>query len=435
MELQDRIIKYFEDYYVVRGVDTKGVLQCMQIVDNTVSDFTNIDPLSFNVNKLPIKCISRLIIGGSSLVNILRLIREDISACVAYINEESEILLLCGCKDGNYVVYKLSDEGKSVYICNVIDGEVITPKNRIYTEVIKLTGFSIHFSVNMYKLSDESLGVTCYNILIGLLSNNDYTTSVDLSFLLNIKDNIQYYLMYVKSDEGRDSIMPASQCLEYIESLPQKKVHRDDVISYIQDTYDYPCIHFSEEELEKVSGILENYGYPIKTILKKFNGKVSNFYLKSKNKSIAIFDIPDTKTYEVRVLSCEPIKSYNGSILYYELRSYALGDSSKYDILCTSFKRNIIDSIIKTRLADVIRSSKIHFHGSHCYLEYLKDMKNTLYISCGTTEDSNSFKAKLDKVNKRWYYTVNTPKEVRNFMSRLIHYFNDKYGILSKNMV
>lgn len=428
--LQDKIIHYLDLYYVIKDVDTRGILKCHKLSDRTVNKFIDIDPLVNYVGVSRASCASRLIIGGSSLANLNYMFTKKITACVAYRNKDEEFLLICGCEDGSYLLYKLANNGNDVYFAEVVNSRVISPKNRIYTEMVQLSGFPVSFNVKMFKLSNELVGVACYNILQGLLSSNDYSTSVDLSFLSTLDTSEEYYLVYLKDIDGKDYIIPAEECPDVLSSLNYSKVSRASVFSYIKSRYDYPCIHFSTEELEKVIGILENYGYPLRPVLEKYDGKISNFYFKSKQFSVGIFDIPETKSYEIRKVVCEGVLSINGDVLYYELRSYPLvGDS--YRVLASSLNKDYLINLLSGRYAELLRSSQLHYTGSDYYLKEFKDEENSCKLSCYLYSDpSIVYSGVYDKLSHTWSYGEPIPKGARNFMSRIAGYFANKYGIL-----
>ena len=428
--LQDKVIHYLDLYYVVKDVDIRGVLKCHRLTDKTVNKFIDIDPLVNYAEVSETSCSSRLVIGGSSLANINFLFGKKITACVAYKNKEGQFLLLCECVDGSYLLYKLSNNGNDVHFVEIVNGKVISPKNRIYTEIIHLSGFPVSFDVQMYKLSNELVGTTCYTILQGLLSSNDCSVSVDLSFLSTLDTSEEYYLLYLKGIDGKDYIVPAEDCINILKSIKYNKISRENVFSYVKSRFDYPCIHFSPEELEKVIGVVENCGYSLRPVLEKYNGKVSNFFFRSKEFSIGIFDIPESSSYEVRKVVCEGVYSANEDILYYELRSYPLVGSN-YRVLASSLNKDYLIKLLSCRYADLLRSSRIHYAGSDYYLKGFKDTKDYCELSCYLYSDpSVMYSGVYTKSTQAWSYSEPIPKGARDFMCKITWYFANKYGIL-----
>ena len=428
--LQDKVIHYLDLYYVIRDVDARGVLKCHRLTDKTVNNFIDIDPLVNYVGVSDTSCASRLVIGGSSLANLNFLFGKKITACVAYKNKEGEFLLLCGCVDGSYLLYKLSNNGNNVYFSEIVNGRVVSPKNRIYTEIVHLSGFPVSFDVQMYKLSNELVGVTCYTILQGLLSSNDCSVSVDLSFLSTLNTSEEYYLVYLKGINGKDYIVPAEDCATVLSDIKYNKLSRENVLSYVKSRFDYPCIHFSPEELEKVIGVVEVCGYPLRPVLEKYNGKVSNFFFRSKEFSIGIFDIPESSSYEVRKVVCEGVYSVNEDILFYELRSYPLV-GREYRVLASSLNKDYLINILSGKYADLLRSSRVHYTDSLYYLNSFKDTSEYVEISCYEfSNDRAVYYAKYNKARQHWIYSNEVPKSARNFMSNLVGYFDKQYGIL-----
>lgn len=430
--LQDKILRYRNKHYIIKDINIRGELRCHKIGSNAVNTFTEIDPLVDYTETINVWCPSRMIIGGSSLKQLLYLVGRPVTACVAYKNKQREYLILCGCGGKDYYLYKVADEGKSVWVANVKDGRVVSPNNQIYSEVAELTGFELSFSLKMYKLSDPIVGVTCYNILDGLLAQCVNSAAVDISFLSKIDINKKYNLMYIKNSSGHDHIIPSEDSLGYLNSESGSKLKRDEVLKYLKSLYDYPCIHFSDEELDKLSSILVANGYPLRAVLEKYNGKVSNFYFSTKGFSIAILDVPGSTSYEIRRLTCEPVLSYKGDKLYYELRSYPLAKDEEYRVLSSSVNEEYITTLLRSHYADTIRSSLVHYKGSDYYLKSFKDSKDECNISCYLPSEPNLvYSGVFSKLNGVYAYNLDVPNEARDFMSTMVRYFSDKYGILS----
>lgn len=430
-KLKDRVIRYFNEFYIVKDVDIRGILKCHKITDKTINSFEEIDPLVNYTELLGVSCLSRLVIPGSSLSNLLYLVGKKVTACVAYKNSQDEILMLFGCENNSYFLYKLVNGGESVYIANIEDGKVVSPKNTIYTEMQELSGFEVPFNVKMYKLSDPIVGVTCYNILQGLLSTNDCKTPVDLSFLSSLDTDYEYHFVYITGVDAHDHILPLEECVGYLEGEKGAKVTRADVVDFIKSVYDYPCIHFSEPELEKFLGIVEKYKYPLRPVLERYNGQISNFYFESFGYSIAVLDTPSSESYEVRRLKCCPVQSVKGDTLFWELRSYPLAESSEYKVLCSSISEEYVRALLKVRYADIIRSSMLHYKGSQYYLKSFNDKKDSCTVQCYESfAPTVIYTGSYDKSTKTWSYSADVPKSARDFMSKLLSYFNDKYGIL-----
>lgn len=434
-ELKDCIIKYYEKYYMVRDINVKGILKAHLMQDKSFNTSIDVDPLTVEVYKLPIYCKTRLIINGSSLESFTHLVQKDIKLCAAYKNKYEEYLLILEYTDESYAVYKLSNGGKDVYVSEIRDGVVVEPLDKIYSEVRELSGFNMGFSCKMYKLSKEIFGSACYNMLVGLLATANYGDSVDLSFLSHIDKNLKYYLVYLK-EKGQDVIIPVESLDTHLKEIASEKITREEIENCVKESYDYPATYFSKnEELEKAEGILKRYGYSeVSSLLRRYNGKVSNYNFSSCEDSIAIFDVVNTNSYYIRHLSIKPIYAYNHQILYYDLRSYALGDTVEYSVLASSINKNYLQDLIRSQLADMIRSSRVHYSGSDYYLNEFKDSLEKVIISCFSPESPDAvYKGVYDKRRKVWSYPIDTPKLARDFMSCLTGYFNKKHHILAFN--
>ena len=392
----------------------------------------DIDPLTAEVDKLKVCCVTRLLINGSSLKSFEYLVQKNIGFCAAYKNTQEEYLLILKCKDESYAVYKLSNGGKDIYVSDIVDGKVVPP-SRDYSDMVELSGFDMGFTCKMYKLMNVPYGVSCYNILVGLLANAGYGDSVDISFLSNIKEDLKYNLVYLKEENRKDIILPISSLDAHLRKVEYEKVTRKEVEEWIRVSFDHPAMYFSQdEELEKAQEILTRYGYSeISSLLKEYNGEISNYCFSSGNESIAIFDLENSNSYYIRHLCIKPVCSCNGTPLYYELRSYALGDTIKYTVLASSINKNYLQKIIKCKLADTIRSSRVHYSTSEYYLNELIDEKERVSISCFIPSSmSLIYKGVYDKRRMIWSYEADVPKLARDFMSCLVKYFDKKYNIL-----
>lgn len=430
MDLKNRLIRYINNYYILNNINSNGTLTSYKLGSDEIIE---IDPLVNYCEILDIWVLNKLKISGSSLSNLLYLVGKPIRACVAYKNKRDEILVLFGCKDKTYFLYKLSDRGETVHIASV-RGNISTPGGQDYVDVCRLSGFNLSFTLDMYELSNPLVGISCYNILKGLLSYGNKDSSIDISFLSTLDSKKEYELIYVKDSNSHFHIFPVKDLSGYLTKEKVKKLSRKDISDYVKSFYKYPCIHFSDEELVKVSSIFSQHGYPINSILKKYNGRASNFYISSKNFSLAICDVQGTSSYEVRKLVCYPVKSYKGHILYYELRSYPLDEESfEYRVLSSSIHRGYIMSLIKGYYADLIRSSRVHYSGSIYYLDYFSDERDFIRISCYNPSTPDvKYSSVFSKINKKWAaHYEEIPFSARDFMSKMIYYFDERYGILS----
>ena len=90
-------------------------------------------------------------------------------------------------------------------------------------------------------------------------------------------------------------------------------------------------------------------------------------------------------------------------------------------------------SLIKGYYADLIRSSRVQYSGSIYYLDYFSDERDFIRISCYNPSTPDvKYSSVFSKINKKWAaHYKEIPFSARDFMSKMIYYFDERYGILS----
>ena len=407
MELRGRLLVSNGKLYRVAEMDVSGVLSCVALSEILKSNKSmhRLDPLTESVGDTGLNLIGVEEFSTQELSFLLRINSyinvNDVTRIVGYHSEYNRYLFVVYCI--NNVIHMIDIGQKDVYGLILNNGKVYLPEDLFDTYNIKENVVKHYPKVNwvrnarFYKMNfDMSLDIveTMGRLFYGM----EYYASIELPFVVKCSGGTCYKV----KDEGGYTIDSEYSVLT---NLKSRDVGLTLLSEYMESYYDYPCIRLSDEELLKVKGILEAYGYgSIYNTLKEFNGIQSNFEIKENEEYVCIRDYGDKNTYSLHRLLLNTVFSVDGIPLYYEIRMYTLCESNSYIVLYSSRSREKCERLLHIKYGNLIRGRLLKLKEYPYEITSVVDTSTTISIRYSLRGSKKVCEGIYNKKFKSWKY-------------------------------
>lgn len=403
MDYRGRVVLRGNDSLLVNSIDVNGIFECTEL-----GDLLKDSRVCYTVDPI----VETIYDTGDEIVNYDRFSYLDYNI-FPFIDEIRSVIGIKGIDELGYLFIIESKCYK--YIVEVLFGEIFCTRLRgMYIDLLE--GMSRDVKWKNLELanycSDLDIGDRkLYKI--GYKVSDVYMSVLERMFYkIPCGSVVRLPLLTGRSGEG--VCVSVYNGLEYVINTIKMyengitssgKISPEDVYCCMRDSYDYPCAHFNEEELDKLCGILELNGYEsIVPEVIKYNGIKSNFNVPDSGDYVCIRDYNCDRTYTVNLLRVYDIKSVNGITLYSELRMYDLCKGSNYTVLCSSFSREDCEQLQKLKYANLIRGRLLRLKSFRYELTYIEDAFDSVYVRYVIRGNKEIFSARYWKENRTWEY-------------------------------
>lgn len=431
MKFEGRILIKDDKLYRVSGMNVDGVLNCFLINDMLKSNkkMYSLDPLvaivkDTGINLLGIEEFSYL---ETSLLSIIDryLDRKTVVRVVGYKSEYGRYMLVAYCS--NSVIHMLDIGQSSVYGLILDNGKVYLPEDMFDRFNIK-ENVAKHYPgvdwtkyARFYKVSYE-VSPVIMETLGRIFHGISCYSKVDLPLLIG-GEGICFKI------QNEDSIIVDTED-NILKGMSYREISLTMLSEYMETYYDYPCIHLSDEELEKVKGILETYGYgSIFNRLKEFNGIQSNFEIKENEEYVCIRDYGDDRTYSLHILRLNTVFSVNGIPLYYEIRMYPLCGSDSYIVVYSSRTRENCEAVLHLRYGNLIRGRLMKFKSYPYEITNVADTDTSISIRYTLRNSKKICEGVYNKKFMKWEYKSVFEEIDKDYLNVVLGVFDRIAGV------
>lgn len=358
MELVGRLLISNNKLYRVSEMSVSGVLKCILLKDMLKINkiMYELDPLTSVVkdtciNVIDMEEFSREELSFLSDIDKYLAI-EEVIRIIGYRSEYSRYLFVVYCN--NNIIHIIDIGQNDIYGLILNNGKVFLPEDLFNRYDIKEDVTKHYLNVSWTKSArffkmNYQLSPNVVETIGRLFHNIRYYEKVDFPLLKNCSGG---YCLKIENEDGylvdkEDNIL---------KQLYYREIGLSLLSEYMESYYNYPSIRLDEDELEKVKGILESYGYTgVYNRLKEFNGIQSNFVVKDGEESVCIKDSGIGHIYSLHKLKLCSVVSSNGIPMYYEIRMYPLCGSDSYIVVYSSVSRKNCESLLRLKYGNLIR--------------------------------------------------------------------------------
>lgn len=384
-----RIVMYEGDFYYIRDAYVSGKMCVKALTGKLAGREVVIDPMVNRVFSYDATVIAEWSVFSSSLLQILDSlkVREGITSMVCYKNGKEDILVALRTED-KFRVYLYCEDG--LYMVTEKDGKKLKPKgcsglyeicSDFFPDVEWCEGlrvFRLPCERDVYMKARKNFNT----LLVGSGVSKPVRMYIpeDVSMLCRV-GSVEFLHLEFKD---LCCMVEKSKLEGLLKELGMKpsRLRLKAVRGIVEEFLENPCIAYSDDELDKISAILSINGYnDVCDMVRKYNGKRSNYYIKSRKESVSIItNESNSRLYTIYVNKPVPVLSSKGIPMYWELRQYPIGNPKKYKVIAASVKYDLIDFYLRYAYADLLRGTGVMLSGYDFVLYSIKDSENSFSI-------------------------------------------------------
>lgn len=406
VDYRGRIVLRGNESFLVKGIDVNGVFDCIDINDLSKNTRTlhKVDPIIQTVYKTKESILGFNNFSYEDLQIFPTVNIEDIVTAYGYVGSSTHrgYIVVLECAHCSYIFEILNGEVYGAKIRNCIVDISDNSFDGLISRDIEFNEYSDLLEVpteSLYKYK-YYLPVSRLILLERLFSDFPNQSKVELPILsgkngsgvcLSLFNGSEYFIRTIKDLE--------------VHLVSDGKILPEDIYESMKEVYDYPCAHFSDEEMDKLCGILEIHGYSsIIEEVRSNNGLKSNFKVPNSDDYVCIKDYEGGNTYTVNLLRLNDVRSLNGIILYTELRMYNLCKGADYIVLCSSIDRKVCETLQKLEYSNLIRGRLVRLKSFPYELTFVQDGVENASFRYTIRGEEDIYEAEYKKKYKKWKY-------------------------------
>ena len=418
MRLENRMISRGDVIYFIDSVTDMGIINArtaLGMVRKKSRPF-RLDPMVYDLKLYDVEYLG---FEEFSRVELLALAMLDptlpVSRIVDCILTEENGTYLMLFKTG-------SSEFHVVYICaGVVYGTVIRDKSVTLEEDIYDLSSGIVSPLleghMLYRILRSGISSTVLSVLEKLCLG--FPSGVRLKLGVYRNKEVQYAVK-VRMGSGYAVIDPEEFGSEmYGLVLPSRSIGYSELLGYVSSN------PFDSEEVEKIRGVLENYGCCVDFFTDGYRSIVpyGSEYICLNRRA--------KRLYSIERAYIEPINSISGNPMYYEIRVKTLCESEDYYVAYTAFTREECLEVLERGYFELLRPRLLQVDGYWFKCNRVSDDWAKIYFSYSTVEGTEVSTASYDKLVRRWSYEDGTSDMRKQFLEKLLCKLDETANIKS----
>ena len=407
MRLENRMISRGDVIYFIDSVTDMGIINArtaLGMVRRKSRPF-RLDPMTYDLKLYDVEYLG---FEEFSRVELLSLATLDPTLPVSRIRD-------CILTEENGTYLMLFKTGLSefhvVYICaGVVYGTVVCDKNvKLEKDIYDLSSSIVSPLLEghrLYRILRSGISGTVLSVLDKMCLG--FPSGVRLRLGVYRNKEVQYAVK-VRMGSGYAVIDPEEFGSEmYGLVLPSRSIGYSELLEYVSGN------PLDSEEIEKIHGILENYGCCVDFFTDGYRSIVpyGNEYICLNRRT--------KRLYRIERAYIEPINSISGNPMYYEIRVKTLCESDDYYVAYSAFTKEECLEVLERGYFELLRPRLLQVDGYWFKCNRVSDDWTKIYFSYSTVEGTDVSTACYDKVVHRWSYEKGTSDMRKQFLEKLL---------------